>query len=246
MTGNGLGLTSRDREIIEQVQRFGVLTRDQLIALRLFSSKSRAKERLKRLVDAGYLAARPQSLPAGGPRLVYSPARAIGSADARPQKRFREASDLFLVHELGLVDIHIDFESRASLTRWSLAQELESLNLGLIPDAYAEYEVANLTYCAFIEYDRGTETVSRFEHKVRRYLEIARSGRFHQVFGRKFFRVLVVTDGTGRLKTLSQATARHTDKVFRFTTLSQLIHQGPLASIWWRPGAQTLESLTGS
>jgi hypothetical protein len=243
MTGSGLGLTSRDRQIIEQVQRFGVLTRDQLIALRLFSSKTRAKERLKRLVEAGYIAARSQSLPAGGPRLVYSPAR---GAAVGPQRRIREASDLFLMHELGLVDIHIAFESRTSVTRWSVAQELESLNIGVIPDAYAEYKAADLTYCAFIEYDRGTETVSRFEHKVRRYLEIARSGRFHQVFGRKFFRVCVIADSPGRSSSLSTAIARQTDKIFRFTTLSQLIHQGPLASIWWRPGTQTLESLTGS
>src|SRR5688572_27616424 len=112
MTGSGLGLTSRDRRIIGEVQRFGVLTRDQLIALRLFSSKTRAKERLKRLVDSGYLAARPQSLPAGGPRLVYSPGRETAGSDSRSHKRLQEVSDLFLTHELGLVDVHISFESR--------------------------------------------------------------------------------------------------------------------------------------
>jgi len=127
-----------------------------------------------------------------------------------------------------------------------LAKELETFSLGVIPDGYAEYDVDKLTYCVFVEYDRGTEPISKFERKVRVYIELARSGRLHQIFGRKFFRVLVVTDALGRLKTLSTATARQTDKIFRFTTLSQLVHQGPLASIWWRPGEQSFESLTGS
>jgi hypothetical protein len=246
MTGSGLGVTARDREILEQVQRFGVLTRDHLIALRLFSSKTRAKERLKRLVDAGYLAARPQSLPTGGPRLVYSTVRVIDGSDSRSRKRLQEASDLFLSHELGLVDVHIAFDSWTTIRRFLLAKDLESLNLGLIPDAYAEYDIDDLTYCTFVEYDRGTETVSKFERKVRTYVEMARTGRFQQVFHRKFFRVCILTDTRGRLKSLATATARQTDKVFRFTTLSQLIHQGPLASIWWRPGAQSPESLMGS
>src|SRR5262245_25402744 len=112
MTGSGLGVTARDLQILEQVQRFGVLTRDHLIALRLFSSKTRAKERLKRLVDAGYLAARPQSLPAGGPRLIYSTVRCADGSDTKSRRRLQEASDLFLSHELGLVDVHIAFDSR--------------------------------------------------------------------------------------------------------------------------------------
>ena len=246
MTGSGLGLTSRDRQIIQEVQRFGVLTRDQLIALRLFSSKTRAKERLKRLVDAAYLSARRQPLPAGGPRLVYLLGRQVAGFDSRSQKRFQEVSDLFLAHELGVVDIHIAFERATGISRWLPAKELEAMAFGVIPDGYAEYELRSLTYCAFIEYDRGTETVGRVERKVQTYVELARSSRFQQVFGRTFFRVLVVTDSANRLRTLSTATARHTDKIFRFTTLSDLIRQGPLASIWWRPNAQDSESLTGS
>jgi predicted transcriptional regulator len=245
MTGSGLGLTARDRQLLEHVQRFGVLTRDQCIALGLFSSKTRAKERLKRLVDAGYLAARPQPLPAGGPRLVYS---TVGGTDAATsnRKRLRAASDLFLSHELGLVDIHIGFHAQTTIVRWLLARELERLNLGVIPDAYTEYEVANLLYCGFIEYDRGTETVGRFERKVRAYIEMARTERFHQVFSRKFFRVLVVTDGVRRLTSLSPATARYTDKIFRFTTLPELLRTGPLSNIWRRPGCTTPEALVNA
>src|SRR5262245_41005959 len=100
MSGRGLAITERDRAIVREIARFGVMSREQLMRLRFFASKTRAKERLKRLVDAGYLAARRQPLPLGGPRAVYVPG--ILSADGREaRKRFADTSDLFLVHQMG-------------------------------------------------------------------------------------------------------------------------------------------------
>lgn len=245
MSGKGLAVTERDRAIVREIARFGVMSRDQLMRLRFFASKTRANERLKRLVEAGHLAARRQPLPLGGPRHVYLPG--LLSADGREgRKRFADTSDLFLVHQLGLVDIRLAFEQHASLARWLSEKDLVGLSLGLVPDAYLEYEVQALTFCTFVEYDRGTETLGRVERKVRAYLALAQTGQFERAFGRKFFRVIVVADTAGRLATLSQTAARLTDRVLRFTTLNDLTHRGPLASIWRRPGATTWESLTGS
>ena len=128
----------------------------------------------------------------------------------------------------------------------ALRQDLAALNLGLVPDAYVEYEVASLTYCAFVEYDRGTETLARVERKVQAYAELARSGRFERTFARRFFRVCLLTDSSGRLATLSQAVRRVTDRIVRLTILSQLTAHGPLGAIWRRPGTDGLESLTSS
>lgn len=243
MSGKALAFTERDRAVVREVARFGVMSRDQLMWLKFFSSKTRANERLKRLVDEGYLAARRQPLPVGGPRFVYLPGRLV--VDSREiRKRLSEASDLFLTHQLGLVDIRLAFEQHCTLSRWLSEKDLSGLSLGLVPDAYLEYELAALTYCAFVEYDRGTETLGRIERKVRTYLDLAHSGRFERTFKRKFFRVLVVTDSAGRLATLSQSTRRITDRIMRFTTLHELSHHGPLASIWRRPGASPSESLT--
>ena len=132
------------------------------------------------------------------------------------------------------------------LSRWLTEKDLAGLSLGLVPDAYLEYDVGTLTYCAFVEYDRGTETLGRIERKVRAYLDLAHSGRFERTFKRRFFRVLVVTDSAGRLTTLLQTAARLTDRIMRLTTLPELSHHGALASIWRRPGARVSESLTGS
>jgi hypothetical protein len=145
-----------------------------------------------------------------------------------------------------LVDIRLTFEQHSHLVRWLPEKDLTGLSLGLVPDAYLEYEIGTLTYCAFVEYDRGTETLGRIERKIHAYLDLARSGRFDRTFKRRFFRVLVVADSAGRLATLSQTAARITDRILRLTTLKELSHHGPLTSIWRRPGATSSESLTGS
>jgi len=242
MAGKSLALTGRDRTIILEIARFGFVSRDQLMRLRLFSSKTRANDRLRRLVGAGYLAARRQPIPVGGPRFVYAPGPESSlPRDAR--KRITEMSDFFMAHQLGLVDVRIAFEQHTTVTRWLSARDLATFQLGIQPDAFIECEVDGLAYCAFIEYDRGTETLGRIEKKVRAYLDAAHSGRFERTFKRRYFRTLFVTDTTGRLSTLSATAAKLTDKVLRFTTLNELSQSGPLMPIWRRPGGSSLELL---
>lgn len=244
MNGRALALTPRDRSLLFEVQRCGVLTRDQILRLKLFSSKTRVNERLRRLTAAGYLTTRPQPLLAGGPRFVYLPGRLLTPSTNR--KRLLESSDLFLSHELGLVDIRLAFEHHTTVTRWSPASELTPLSLGFAPDAFLSYEAGGLAFCAFIEYDRGTETLGRIQRKSRAYVDLAFSGRFAKTFGRTFFHALFVTDTPGRLATMSEAIARVTDRVVRLTTLPELLASGPVAAVWRRPGSTRFESLTTS
>lgn len=243
MTGKTLALTERDKLVLAEVQRFGFVAREHLMRLKMFSSKTRANERLRRLTQTGYLAARKQALLSGGPRLVYLPGHLLTNGGRR---RPAEMSDLFLSHQLGLVDIRIAFEHAVGAARWLSDKDLAARQLGLIPDAYVEYEIQRLTYCAFVEYDRGTETLARLERKVRAYLDLAYSGRFERAFQRRFFRVVFMCDTAGRLSNVSQAVARITDRIIRLTTLTELLGNGPLGSIWRRPGTSELESLTGS
>jgi hypothetical protein len=245
MSGERLAITERDRAILREIHRFGVMSREQFVRLGLFASKTRANERLRRLVEAGHLTTRRQPLAVGGPRHVYLPGRHCVDS-GRTRKRFAGTSDLFLLHQLGLVDIRLAFEGQTSLTRWLSDTDLRPLNLGLVPDGFIEYDVDTLTYCAFIEYDRGTETLGHIERKVASYIDLARFGRFEQTFNRRFFRVCVIVDSTGRLATLSQAVRRITDRIVRLTTLSQLTANGPLGAIWRKPGGDVSESLTSS
>lgn len=245
MSGELLGLTERDRALLSEVARFGVMSREQLVRLKFFRSKTRANERLRRLAAEGYLATRRQALPLGGPRLIYLPGRELPDTQ-ETRRRFSEVSDVFLLHQLGLIDIRLAFEAHTTLTRWLSDKELTAVSLSVIPDAYLEFQVGTPTFCAFVEYDRGTETLGRFERKTRAYLDAAYSGAFERTFHRKFFRLLVVTDTDRRLATLSATVARLTDKIVRLTTLAELSASGPLASIWRRPGVSTSQSLTVS
>lgn len=245
MVGKAIALTDRDKAILRDVGRFGVITRRQLMALQVFRSPSRAKERLKRLADAGYLVSRRRPLSIGGPQFVYALGPLVDESRSA-RKRLTECSDLFLAHELGLVDVHIAFARATTIMRWVPAKDLVDQSIGIVPDAYTEFEHEGLTYCAFVEYDRGTETLGRVERKMRAYVDFARSGRFVRLFHRQFFRVLVITDTIGRQATLSTAAARITDRVLRFTTLPTLTREGPLQSIWRRPGVTASESLTSS
>lgn len=243
MPGKGLALTTRDRQVLMEISRFGVMTKGQLIRLGFFGSNTRAKERLKRLVDAEYLAVRQQPIAPGGPRFVYclGPAASDNQTHSR---RFQAVSELFLAHELGLVDIRIALERHTAVSQWQVGKDLVAANLGIVPDAFCEYDVNGLTFSVFIEYDRGTETQARFARKAKAYADLAFSGRFTAILRRKFFRVFVVTDSAARLSNLSDSIADVTDRIFWLTTLSELSKQGPLASIWRRPGADRLESLT--
>jgi hypothetical protein len=243
MAGKPLALTERDRAILVEVSRFGCLTREQLIRLNLFSSKTRANARLKALTDARYLHARSQPVPLGGPRFIYLPGpHMVEPRDIR--RRFVDVSDLFIAHQLGLVDIRVAFEQHTTLTHWSSEKELSTLSLGLIPDAYLEYAIGELSFCAFAEYDRGTETLGRIERKAQTYADLAFSGRFERLLKRRFFRVFVVTDSLTRLDHLSAAIGRTTTKIFWLTNLRELTRLGPLASIWRRPGGRTAQTLT--
>src|SRR5262245_7983586 len=131
MTGRGLGLTDRDQALLNEITRFGVMTRDQAMRLRFFRSKTRAKARLKRLVDVGYLAVRRQPLAAGGPRFVYMPGPLLES-DRRSRKRITELSDLFLAHELGIVEVRIAFERHLQVAVWSAGRDLGHPTLGIV------------------------------------------------------------------------------------------------------------------
>lgn len=246
MTGNHhLALTDRDRALLAEVSRFGAVTREQLVRLRFFASKTRANERLRRLTQAGYLASRAQPLNAGGPRFVYFPGHEL-EPSRTPRRRIAEASGLFVAHQLGLVDVRIAFEQHVTVTRWLTEKDLADQALGLVPDALIEYVTGGFAFTAFVEYDRGSEPVGRIEQKANAYLKLAFSGTFERIFKRRFFRTLIVTDSSGRLDSLSASIARLTSKIFRLTVLQPLVHQGPLASIWRRPGATTFESLTDS
>ena len=249
--GNPMVLTERDRRVIVDIGSFQLLTGQHLRRLGHFHSKTRANATLLRLVRHGYLSRRSLPSVAGTATALYFVGPRAGDVLERPaatvRRKISSLSDLFVAHQLLITDVRIAFRSPVAgyeCLRWRTDAELRARNLGLIPDGHVEYALDGKHFGAFVEIDRGTEDLERWAAKVRSYVLLTRSDTYRQLFGRAFFRVLVITESDGRLQHLRQVTAKLTDRVFWFTTMDRLRSSGPFDSIWWRPVDATRHALT--
>jgi hypothetical protein len=245
-------LTARDRRIVTAVAEFGLLSRHQIARHLRFGSVTRANAVLLRLMRNRYLVRRIQPTLNGSRRQLYilgplGVELMAPTGDRVNRRRWKEASDLFAEHQLLVNDVRLEFEHARvdgyRLLRWLTEHELRSRNLGIIPDGYAEYELAGKTFACFIEVDNGTETLVRIQQKAAAYLDLALSGRFESRFDRRFFRALMILPSAGRRKTVQLEVARRTDRLFWFTTFEALATAGPFGPIWQRPGQDAPQSL---
>lgn len=245
-------LTDRDVAIVRAVARFGVLTRTQIARHLAFRSVTRVNAVLLRLASHGYLRRRVQPTLHGTRRLTYTLGRLgaelVDDPSVRSHSDWQGRSDLFLDHELHVNDVRLAFEEQGlpdyRLIDWLTPSGLRAQALGVIPDGCVQYTLNNLTFVAFIEADLGTESRARWRSKVESYRRLALSGRHEQVFGLRFFRVLVVTTTERRLVNIAGEIARQTEQIFWLTTFDELLAKGPLGSVWRRPKDHSFQSLT--
>ncbi len=258
-------LQERDQEIVARVYDFGFLTRQQIQRLIDFNCTTRANIRLRKLFDHGYLLRRflpvvkgsSQALYFLGPKGIDLVSERTGIDAALIKKRqgnHYERKELFLDHDLLLNDVRIGVYDAlkkspgTELDHWvnytDCLQEWNVLNpksgrqnkVALRPDGYFRYFSADKLFGCFVEVDRSTMSNSRFQSKVKLYLEYIRSGLYPAKFGLQFFRVLVVTETRQRLLNLKSATEQLTDKVFWFALANNLVEGNVFESIWARPG----------
>lgn len=249
--GRGMRLTARDRAIVLQVSDFNVLSRQQFEALALFKSKTRANAVLLRLVRFGYLSRRHQPAVAGTQKALYFLGPLASEILQRPEANVRKErgrikgrSDLFLEHQLLVNEVRIEFLRHQFTERWQNEESLRQLSLGVVADGYVEYRVAAKRFAAFLELDRGTESLNRWAQKVSAYLKLAASGSHKPALGLPYFRVLVVTLSTNRLEHLRRTTSKLTDRIFWFIDLPTLRREGPRSRIWLRARATDRHELT--
>lgn len=255
MSGEGMVLTGRDREVIGVAASFVVVTREQLARLGHFRSKTRANATLARLVRFEYLARRFQPSFVGSRRSLYflgprGHELLDGSESQSRSNRVKLLSDLFLEHQLAVNDTRIDFLTASmpnyQVERWVSDVALRELKLGVVPDGFVEYRLAGLRFFAFVEIDRGTESHRVWERKVAGYLDVVRTGRHERVLGCRYFRVLVLTHSQRRSDNLRRFVATRTRQVFWFASFERLMTDGPFASIWSRPDGSDMQSLTNA
>ena len=114
-----LHLQQRDRRLHVDLYLQRVMTRDKIVALGYFGSVPRCNNRLRKLLDHGYLRRYEAASRGSGSQALYGADREscqiiAGHLDLELNEVARATRDdvppLFLDHTLGLVDLRIRFE----------------------------------------------------------------------------------------------------------------------------------------
>lgn len=250
MTGtskNSIVFQERDRHLLAELGLMRIIDRETARIVAPFGSVTRANTRLLSLVQAGLLRRFFIGTKAGGKKALYalspSGARLVGAASMGPRRGRDEVvvADFFVAHQLLINEIFCEFKygvglpTEVQFRRWlAFASPLDEA-VPLVPDGYVECGRFGRSLAAFLEADLGHERHAVWLAKVRNYLKYAASGCFEERFGTKRFLVLVVTDSPGRMESLRSATAKLTEKIFRFTTIEAIRRERVWAPIWRKP-----------
>jgi len=229
------------------------IDRTGAMAVAGFHSLTRANERLLKLLLDGFLYRFFVGTIPGGRKALYclSPkGAAVIGAPFRGIQRLKSitvAYDQFADHQMHLNQIYLAVKHQpiplpaVRFIRWASFQRPLLANLPLIPDGYFELDTKEGIRALFVEVDLGTESLKVFRQKVERYLKLALSGQFQELFSVSRFRVLVITASKRREKTIRAVVRRSTDKVFWFTTFEQIYREGFWSAVWLKPeGEQRL------
>ncbi len=224
----GFRLTDDDSTIFKLIYEFRFLRTEQISALTNRSAK-RVHRRLFKLQNAGYLA--PIRLPQQ--KHIYALGKKalpvlVQEGIAEPEVlsvrlRIHELKELFLKHEMMIVDIHVILslatrDSTFRLIAWQEGRELfDSVSIAdhhgiqklpVRPDSFFTIEDSRRPEGAnrahfFLEADRSTATQTRFKEKIRAYWHYLEQGLHAKKYGIKNFRVLTVTLTEARAENLS-------------------------------------------
>lgn len=102
----------------------------------------------------------------------------------------------FHEHELSTMQIEVSFASRL----YDEQLNETPVKVKVKPDAWFDVRVSrpdlkDLQFGIWIEFDRGTEYSTQFKQKLRGILHIIESGKYAEVFGTRFVKVLFPTTG---------------------------------------------------
>jgi len=222
----GMVLMPRDLEVLGHLVRFHRMTGQQIKEIVPFGSVQTANYRLQKLWQHGYVERNYWPLSLGSSPAVYrlshrggaALASAIGGDVARYTRSSATRDQVFLEHALAVSQVLIAFELAARRAGHRLAWQIpadaldrlpdpleEEKSIPILPDAILLYEVGNLKVRAFLEVDRGTESLRRVASKVRGCLAYLASGNYQRQYGRRTLRLLIVAPSGRRLASLESA-----------------------------------------
>ena len=212
-------LSARDREVLETVSRFRVMSGEQLQRLYWTEGSPPTRARLARhglgrLRQLGVLAPldrRVGGVRAGSRGLSFAVGlvgqRLLAGGSKRRVRRPYTPGERYLAHTLAGAGLYVEL---VEAQRWGLADLLAfdpepgcwrpylgpyGARAVLTPDAYLELGVGNYTFSWQLELDMATESLSTIERKARRHLDYYRSGDGRRTHGVSPRVVWIVPDG---------------------------------------------------
>lgn len=188
-------LTSRDLLIADWLHQHGVLTTQQ-ITTALFTSITTASHRLTKLRSIALIDRFHRPLPGGGfgpwhwvigPLGTHLAAASNNINPPTPRqlalRHARLATSTYLSHRLGTNGFFIDLYAHAhrsddtELVRWwSERDTARRYHQRIHPDGHALWRTETSTVGLFLEYDAGTENLTRLIRKLDAYEQLAADG----------------------------------------------------------------------
>lgn len=232
LSGAGFALTAGDLDIFKLLYECRMLRREHISAL-TGRPPRRLHRRLLKLITEGYVTSirLPQQkhiYALGKEALPVLVAQGIASDVLLTERlRVHELKELFLRHEMMIVDFHVMLRlagktDALKLVGWREGRELyDSVIVGnhsgnnrlpMRPDAFFTLEDSRRQPGAnranfFLEADRSTATQTRFKDKILAYWHYLEQGLHTKKFGIKNFRVLTLTLTEARARNLCQLAA---------------------------------------
>lgn len=200
-------LTERDRNLVFEIAMSHVLSRDQILAIGLFSSVTRVNTRLRVLRELGLV--RLLETPYFGGSL-YVPG--VNAPEVLPGRvsgliANRQPSPRFLRHALSVTNIRLALFAKGA-TDWRfepmLWRTFESggRKLELRPDGMAVARKGPL----LIECDLGHVSPQKLGSKLLAYHEFQKGGHTKRLYGHDNFNLLIITTGRLRAERLRELT----------------------------------------
>ena len=195
-------LTPRDVRLVRDLALSHTLSRDQILALGYFSSVTRANTRLRALRATGLVKCLDtpfysQTLYAAGPL-----ARVVVGDRIGPLIANRSCSPRFLRHALSVTNTRIALEETGC--EWRFEQQLWSTVRFLGTDHQVRPDGLLLSQksATFIEVDLGHIAPAKFREKLKGYEAFVASGACAHAYPERAIRLLTITTGQRRLRSL--------------------------------------------
>jgi hypothetical protein len=252
-----VAITERDTDLFMALYRHSVMTRANIQEYFGWDCVSDVNRRLRKLFDGGYLDRRFLPRQFGPTLAVYlignegvkflaeSKKAPVGDLNRR-RYRFKNLSDNFLPHELLITDFACLLKSSfrrypgCGLQDWKYDEEIVGqcnvveggADIELKPDAYGSYNLHRALFNFFLEADLGTEPTSRILKKVEIYRSFKASGLFSKTFGRRAFRLFIVTNSAVRANNISQELPLADDLKIYIANIGEIRMDPLFAPVW--------------